>query len=391
MMPRPAPDLFALRNPGIDIVRGVSIMLVVIHHTALRIPLAKTALASLLPGPLLMALSWDGYEAVFAFFVVSGFLITGNAIRRWGSLRRLRLGTFYGGRLARIAPCLLALLAVLSLLDLARVPDYAIARPDQSLPGAVLAALGSYLNRYEGHTGYLPGNWDVLWSLSIEEIFYAGFPLICAGFGRIRFLLPCLLGVLALSLPWDLQRLSGATEIWREKATLPGMAAIAMGALAALAVAAVPAPPRRAVAAGLGWSGVAVLAAIFWNETLCYRLLGTGTMLALTGGVASLMIAFSWGWGERRAVRPTAWLRSFGLISYEIYLTHMFVVFTLVGLFRRTGGDLQWGWIWFAPVLALSWGLGRLVERWLSRPADRWLRDRMHIRAASSSRPARVV
>jgi hypothetical protein len=26
-----------------------------------------------------------------------------------------------------------------------------------------------HLNWYEGHTGYLPGNWDGLWSLSIEE------------------------------------------------------------------------------------------------------------------------------------------------------------------------------------------------------------------------------
>ncbi len=72
------------RHPefGIDIVRGISIMLVAIHHTALRILLAKTALVSMLPGPLLVALSWDGYEAVFAFFVVSGILITGYAIQR---------------------------------------------------------------------------------------------------------------------------------------------------------------------------------------------------------------------------------------------------------------------------------------------------------------------
>ncbi len=170
---RPDVDRLAARNPGIDVIRGVSIMLVVIHRTALRIPLAKTALASVLPGPLLAALSWDGYEAVFAFFVVSGFLVTGNAIRRWGSLKRLRPGSFYRRRLARIAPCLPVLVATPSLLDLAGMPDYAIARTGQSLPGAVLAALGSYLNWYEGRTGYSPGSWDVLWSLSIEGVFYA--------------------------------------------------------------------------------------------------------------------------------------------------------------------------------------------------------------------------
>ncbi|WP_053096093.1 acyltransferase family protein [Frateuria defendens] len=115
--PAPAAGAAAsARDPGIDALRGLAIVLVVLHHLGLRIPLKKTALGEWLPGWLLGALNWNGYEAVFVFFVISGFLIAGNALRRWGGLGRIDLGAFYARRFARIVPCLLALVAVLSVL-----------------------------------------------------------------------------------------------------------------------------------------------------------------------------------------------------------------------------------------------------------------------------------
>ena len=38
------------RNPGIDLLRGLSILFVILNHLGLRIPLKKTALADVLPG-----------------------------------------------------------------------------------------------------------------------------------------------------------------------------------------------------------------------------------------------------------------------------------------------------------------------------------------------------
>jgi len=45
------------RNHGIDLLRGLSILLVVLHHTGLRIPLKKTALGGLVSGWLLGGLN----------------------------------------------------------------------------------------------------------------------------------------------------------------------------------------------------------------------------------------------------------------------------------------------------------------------------------------------
>ncbi len=93
-----------------------------------------------------------------------------------------------------------------------------------------------------------------------------------------------------------------------------------------------------------------------------------GTMLALIAAVALLMLAFTGGWGGRRVAGGTAWLRSFGLTSYEIDLADMFVVFAVINLFHRRDGSLCWGWMRCAPVLALSWGLGCSMERLPSPP-----------------------
>jgi peptidoglycan/LPS O-acetylase OafA/YrhL len=358
------------RNDGIDLLRGLSILLVVMHHVGLRIPLHEGVLASVVPVRVLKALVYNGAEAVFVFFVVSGFLITTHSLRRWGSPGAIVMRDFYARRFARIAPCLVALLVVLSTLHLAHVPDYVIASR-QSLPGAIAAACLLYLNWYEGLTGYLPGGWDVLWSLSIEEAFYLGFPIACR-VARRRWSLAALLVPLALSLPVTRAALSD-NEIWQEKAYLPGMAAIATGVVAALLAASVR-PPHRFVPAGLSAIGATGLVVVLGYEDLLWPTLGNGSLLVLTGATAMLVLGFHWG---ARPPAGTAWLRALGRASYEVYLTHMFVVFALVRVFRATGGDLRWGVLWYVPAIALSWLLGAVVERHLSTPANAWLRRRL--------------
>lgn len=359
----------AARNPGIDSVRGLSIVLVVMHHLAIRIPLSHTALAAVAPDWLLGALCWNGYESVLVFFVVSGFLITGNALDRWKRLGHPEFRTFYVRRAARILPCLLFLVAVLSVLDLLRVPDYTITRPDQSLGGAVFAALSFHLNWYEAFSGYLPGNWDVLWSLSVEEIFYLGFPVACllARRGLAPFLV--LFCLLALSLPISHGAIRG-NELLQEKAYLPGMAAIAAGVLAAVT-------SRQWRLSRRTGTVLIVLGSFAWccvlvEEDALWQYMKDATLLVLTAGIAVLMMGLRTLAGTPLPV--TGWLRAFGRLSYEVYLTHMFVVFGVLQLAREWGLPDRQGYVLYPAVLCISLWLGWCLARFLSRPADFWIR-----------------
>ena len=105
---------------------------------------------------------WSGYYSVMTFFVISGFLITTLSMRRWTFLEQIAPSRFYQLRGARILPCLLILLAVLSVLHWVGASDFTIRPQLASLPRALVAALTFHVNWLEGHRGYLPANWDVL-------------------------------------------------------------------------------------------------------------------------------------------------------------------------------------------------------------------------------------
>ena len=360
------------RNAGIDLLRGISIVLVILNHVGIRIPLSKTLLADWLPKTFLRDLNYNGYEAVFVFFVISGFLITRRAFEHWGGLSAISLREFYVRRGARILPALLALVGVLALLHLAGVANYVISRPGQSLGGAIASALGLYLNWYEGTTGYLPGSWDVLWSLSIEEIFYLAFPLLCLLCSGTRWFV-ALLALLALSMPFTHAAAQG-NEIWQEKSYLPGMSAIAVGILAALVARSRTVSARTALA--LRSAGALGILLILFAGPFVWKLLRDGYLLVLTGSAASLVLGMHWQPAASRLLPGFGWLRSCGRLSYEIYLTHMFCVFAIVGLAGWTGVDAAWGFVWYPPAIGASWLLGWIVARAFSQPCERRLRRR---------------
>lgn len=374
------------RNAGIDFLRGLSILLVLLNHIGLRIRLTQGVLGEHLPKQFLNDLNFNGSEAVYIFFVISGFLITTNALMRWGAIGTIHLRGFYVRRAARILPLLVALVAVLAVLDLARVDGYVINKPGQSLIGAVGSAFGLCLNWYEARNGYLPANWDVLWSLSIEEIFYLGFPLVCVFFRRAR-LVATAMALLALSLPISLQMI-GHNWIWREKAYLPGMAGIAMGVFGALAANYFrPRSPRLLLP--FYFVGAAGLVGVLGFEDELTRWFGNGTILLLTFSAMCMVLAFYWSalMGRPPRMRGFGWMCSCGRLSYEMYLTHMFVVIAMLGIFWGSGASKRWGVLWYAPTIAACWALGWVVARFFSGPLDKRIRRRLlrSIREKSSA------
>ena len=75
----------------------------------------------------------------------------------------------------------------------------------------------------------------------------------------------------------------------------------------------------------------------------------------------------------------------FGRLSCECYLTHMFVVFAVVRVWRAADSDLRHGYLWYRPAVALSWALGAAVSRWFSVPAERGFRARLAPAGRSSA------
>jgi peptidoglycan/LPS O-acetylase OafA/YrhL len=359
------------RLDGIDVLRGVSILLVVVHHVNLRIPLTETPLAKYLPAFAVNALGWNGQYGVTIFFAISGFLITTMTLRRWKELAKVSLRDFYMLRFARIAPLLFLLLAVLSVLDLMHLRYFTIDPARASLGRALFAALTFHLNWLEGRHGYLPGNWDVLWSLSIEEMFYLFFPLLCRFLRGGRWMIGVLVGLVVLG---PFARVFTHNPIWVDKSYFGNMDAIALGCLAAMLLPRLQLTRRWQMAVEITGIVLIVWVLRFLPPILKLSLLWkTGldmTVLALGTCMVMLVVAQTRRRG-RWFSQPILW---FGRHSYEVYLTHMFVVFGIIQIFRERGSPMQWAIYWYLLVIALSAGLGAITARGYSEPMNRFLR-----------------
>ncbi|HZU23033.1 MAG TPA: acyltransferase, partial [Terriglobales bacterium] len=250
-----------------------------------------------------------------------------------------------------------------------------------SLPRALLAALTFHVNWLEAHRGYLPAGWDVLWSLSNEEVFYFLFPLLCVVTRSRLMLIGVLLGFVMIG-P-SARTVMTHNRLWADYGYLSAMDIIAIGCLGAMMCRGLPfsAGERRAMRI----SGGALVAClmVFRGQVEQLGIYKTGidaTLLAL--GTVLMLISFAQS--AERGSRMTAPLRWFGRNSYEIYLTHMMAIFALLPFVIRFDSAGGLAPLWYALMIALSGWLGALLAKYFSEPMNRKLRATAVKRSANA-------
>src|SRR5256885_197039 len=142
------------RQPGLDLLRALAIVVVVIYHAAL--------FGFKLPG----RIDRFGWIGVDLFFVLSGYLIGGQLLAPLARDQSISLGRFFARRALRIMPAYFVVLAIYFLLPSWReCPDMA-----QPLWKFLLSIQNIALH---GGTAF-----SHAWSLAVEDQFYLALPFI---------------------------------------------------------------------------------------------------------------------------------------------------------------------------------------------------------------------
>ena len=334
-------------RPEVQGLRALAVALVVIYHFW----------SDALPG---------GFVGVDVFFVVSGFLITGQLAREVDSTGSISLARFWARRIRRLLPAATVVLAVSFVAMLAIVP-----RSLWQTTAVEIGASALYIENwvlavtsvdYLGAEG-TPTLAQHFWSLSVEEQFYLVWPLLLllaalwpSAQRRVRVVL--LTAVLVLSLAYSFSQAGTPSGYFNTGVRAWEFAA---GALLALAPGVISWLARhRVVAAVFSWSGVGLIvaAALLFDGSTAFPggaalLPVVGTVLVISAGVSPLSA------GRLASFRP---VQGLGDLSYSLYLWHWPVLIVLPYLVGTTEG------IAAPAALLVALGLAWLTKRFVEDP-----------------------
>lgn len=151
-------------------LRAVAVMLVVLFHADVA--------------------GFDGgFIGVDVFFVISGYVVTGSLLRNHLPFDGSEFGAFVRRRARRILPALAAALTVTAALSIIALPASAQRTAWRTGGSASMIVANWYLAIEPASTGYFLSTADRnpflhTWSLSVEEQFYIGLPIVLFLVGR---------------------------------------------------------------------------------------------------------------------------------------------------------------------------------------------------------------
>ena len=301
------------RYPALDGVRGVAILLVLLHQ------LSRIGPQDLLARIVEHAIDF-GWVGVQLFFVLSGFLITGILLDSRESPGYLR--SFFTRRVLRIFPLYFAtLVVVLGILpELGLVPR---AWREDQLPYWLF--LSNWTQPF--NDAKLPH----LWSLAVEEQFYLVWPFVVMRLGPTRLFRVCLWGAAAALVGRCAMEVAGVSPDAIYMFTISRIDALLLGGAAAAWIRMPGGPPAAVTPARLWTFAVALAVAGYvasrgygrtapWGQTVGY------TVLAIVFAAAILALVLDASREERPspAAMILSWapMRALGRYSYAMYIFH---------------------------------------------------------------------
>ncbi|SEM35359.1 Peptidoglycan/LPS O-acetylase OafA/YrhL, contains acyltransferase and SGNH-hydrolase domains [Pseudoxanthomonas sp. GM95] len=374
-----------MRYPGLDLLRAIAIVWVMLFHSYMVGGL----------GPWGDAFARHGWMGVDLFFVLSGFLIGQQVLAPLSRGEPLRFGDFYLRRALRILPAFWVMLALYLLWP--GIREQPLMEPWWKFVFFLFNVL---------HTN---GNdaFAQVWSLCVEEHFYLVFPLLAwALSGRLTvrgFVTLCAVlvagGVVLRAGIWihdameQVNRGSDRADWFGQDLYYPTWNRLD-GLLAGVCLAALRVyRPARWAALQRHANGALLLGLVLLGASLaCFwsRLSPVGNSIGwplLSAAMALLVFAGASprSWIGARALPGAAWLAA---VSYSLYLTHT----AASGVLHRQAG--AWldghGLATFAAYAAVTLLAGATLHYAVERPGlklrDRWLRSR-----AAPSTPAAAV
>jgi len=355
------------RLPGLDLLRAIAIVWVMLFH-------------AYLVGGLGDSYAWlenNGWMGVDLFFVLSGYLIGAQWLKPLSEGRPPAFGRFYARRLMRTVPAYLAVLMVYFVVPAARE-----APGIQSL-WQFLTYTVNFLIDYRQNQAF-----SHVWSLCVEEHFYLAFPLLAWWLARLgsakASVATCLLvllgGLVLRAWLWLHMGDRPFVEViyyptWnRLDGLLAGVVLATVQAYRPALWASLQAKANLLLLAGLAMTGAAI--AIFQDRAgllasvVGYPLLSWGLALVVAACTSPACLL-------SRPVPGAGWL---ALVSYSLYLSHK-LVFHAVHGWLATHPQVQ-GVAAFALYAMFTLAGGALLHYTVEGPFLR-LRDRLQGRRES--------